>query len=141
LTNLEGVNCHKVNPDIARVHVCVADSALGDAGHMAVYTFHEGAVIVNGCVTFFLEVTLFTGGAGGLNTIHAQLDDTSMGVVAGDTVDSDVLALEEFFILLVVLDKALGCVDLLNITAAVAGATFFAVPVDFHCNTAGVRCM
>jgi hypothetical protein len=92
-------------------------------------------------VLSLLVMTVLAFGAGGLLTGLSQLHYTTVGVVANDAIDDYVFALKEFFILFMMLDKAIGGVDLFNRVAPVALATFFGIAVDFHFDSLGIADM
>ena len=85
-----------------------------------------------------LEVAVFAGGPNGLDFSLAKSDHTGMRIMAVHAVDRQVFALEELFILLVVLNKTTAGIDRRDITADVAFAALFCAAVNHHCDAAWI---
>ena len=122
-----------MSANITLVPFRITQSALGDSGHVAVdagyVQFHMGLVVLR---TGLFLMAVFTLCTCGLQSFIAQLDDTLMGIVANDTVNGDMLALEQFFILLMVLDEAAAGVYFFLSAAPMTITASITTAVDFQ---------
>ena len=119
--------------NITLVSFRIAQGALGNAGHVAVdafyVQFHMGLVVLS---TGLFLMAVFTLCARGLQTLIAQLNDTLMGIMANDAVNSHMLALEQLFILLMVLDEAAAGIYFFLSATPMAIAASITTAVDFQ---------
>ena len=117
----------------------IAKGALRDLRHMAIdagdISSHMYFIVLD---PGFIVVAAFTLGSRRGQALIPQLDNALMGIVANNAVDSHVFALEQLFILFVVLDKTTGSVYFFGSATHMAVATGLGIAIDKGSERIGV---
>lgn len=139
LADLGGINGDHVGADITGKCSRIPFGTAHELGHVALNTF-DGQAFVNFVVlVFFLfEVAIFAQGTGRLFTRFLELHHARVGVVAQNAVNDRMFALEQLFVLFVMLDEAVGGVDLSKVTPDMTLSARGRVPVYLHAIGHGV---
>lgn len=137
LLNLVRINSHHMRAQVARETFRIAHRAFGNARHMAINAVYPD-IIVTGFVPCFCKMAIFTICANRRQSRFAQLHNACMWVVADNTVERNVFALEQLFVLLVVLDETIGGIYFFNGPARMARAAGFCIAVNSYPDGNGV---
>ena len=136
LSDLGWIDSHDMGADIPREFGWVSPGRFYQPRHMAFDTSHSVKLVI--LVFLLLEVAILAGGAGCWFTRLAQLDDPGVRIVAVNTLQYQVFALVQFFILLMMLDETIFSIDRLHLTSPVAFTTGLGVADYFHVDAARV---
>ena len=130
LLNLVRIDLHEMGPDVAGENFGVAQGALRHSRHMAFNAL--GSMELDLEVFSLIRVTILALGTSRLDIRLTKLNNTFVRIMAGDAVDGDVFALEQFFVLFVVLNETTTGVDFFFSPSEMAVAAGRAIAINVH---------